>query len=52
MHDFATETESLIVHILVKYWCIVRYGIGALWGLCNRSIDSLNICFWLANLKW
>ena len=38
-------------HFGVIYWCTVGCGTGALWGLWNRSIDSLNICFWLANLK-
>ena len=32
--------------------CIVEYGTGALSGLCNRSTDSLNIYFCLANLIW
>ena len=37
MHHFLTEMHTH-VHISVTIWCIVGYGTGALWDLCNRSI--------------
>ena len=40
-----------MVHISVIKWCIVGYGTGALWGLCNRSIDYLNILFLVSKSK-
>ena len=29
------------VHISVTKWCIVGYGTGALWDLCNRSVVNI-----------
>ena len=37
MHHFVTEM-STHVQISVTKWCIVGYGTGALWDMCNRSI--------------
>ena len=39
MHHFVTEMCTR-VHISVTKWCIVGYGIGALWDLCTRSIHT------------
>ena len=41
------------VHISVTEWCIMGYGTGALWDLCNRSIEcfSLLIFFVLGHCK-
>ena len=30
------------VHISVTKWCIVGYGTGALWDLCDRSIHPIS----------
>ena len=35
MHHFVTEMFTH-VHISVIQWCIVGYGIRALWDLCNN----------------
>ena len=37
MQHFVTEMCTR-VHISVTKWCIVGYGTGALWDVCNRSI--------------
>ena len=37
MHHFVTQMCTN-VHISVTKWCIVGYGTGALWDLCNRSV--------------
>ena len=37
MHHFVTEMCTH-VHISVTKWCIVGYGVGALWDLYKRSI--------------
>ena len=39
MQHFVTEMCTH-VHIFVKKWCIVGYGTGALWDLCNRFIPG------------
>ena len=36
MHHFVTEMCTR-VNISVTKWCIMGYGTGALWDLCNRS---------------
>ena len=38
LHHFVTEMCTS-VHISVTKWCIVGYGTGVLWDLCNRTID-------------
>ena len=38
MHHFVTEMCTH-VHISVTQWCIVRHETGALWDLCNISVD-------------
>ena len=43
MHHFVTEMCTQ-VHISVAKWCIVGYGTGALWDLCNRSVEILESC--------
>ena len=35
MHHHVTEMCTC-VHISVTKWCIVEYGTGAMWDLCNR----------------
>ena len=48
MHDFVTEMCTH-VHICVTKWCIVGYGTGALWVLCERFIVHyvpLNFTHW------
>ena len=40
MHHFVTEMCTY-VHISVTKWCIVEYGTGILWDLCDRSISSV-----------
>ena len=40
MHHFVTEMCTQ-VHISVTKRCIVGYGTGVLWDLCNRSIDHV-----------
>ena len=42
MNHFVTEMCTH-VHISVTKWCIVGYGTGALWDLCNRSIGHPRI---------
>ena len=39
MHHCVTEMCTH-VHISATKWCIVGYGTGALWDLCDSSIDS------------
>ena len=34
-------TNPTRVHIFVAKWCIVGYGTGAVWHLCNRSIGNV-----------
>ena len=34
MHHFVTEMST------VTKWCIVGYGTGAMWELCDRSIEA------------
>ena len=40
IHRFVTEMCTQ-VHISVSNWCIVGYGTGALWDLCNKSIGIM-----------
>ena len=42
MHHFVTEM-CVRVHIFVTKWCIVGYGTGALWKLCNRSVSHSSV---------
>ena len=37
MHHFVTEMCTY-VHISITKWCIVGYGTGVSWDLCNKSI--------------
>ena len=37
--DQRKENVQPCAHFLLQ-WCIMRYGIGALWDLCNRTIPS------------
>ena len=46
MHHLVTEMCTY-VHISVTKWCIVGYGTGALWNLCDRSIRHIFRAFQL-----
>ena len=51
MHHFATEMCTH-KHNSFTEWCIVAYGTGTLWGLCNRSIDNHAIVPVLEEKLW
>ena len=52
IHHFVTEMCT-DVHISVTKWCIVEYGTGILWDLCDRSISSVPSSpqFFFRNIK-
>ena len=50
MHYFVTEMCTH-VHIAVTKWCDVRYGTGALWDLCNRSIQMIQCFNFLSGIR-
>ena len=47
MHQFVTEMCTH-VHILITIWCIVGYGTGVLWDLCNRPNGWMS---WVATFE-
>ena len=54
IHHFVTETCTCM-HISVTTWCIVGYGTGALWDLCNESIQHglwAGYCPWDQLCNW
>ena len=45
MHNTNNLQCTIFQHICVTKWCISGYGFGALWDLCNGSIDLAKIWF-------